>query len=84
MVPWCVHFVITITQIPVGRWLLFDRRAEIKEKVFTWGDISAEQIRQYETALRHGGSATSTCISPIRNYVPSRNANVAGPGMNTS
>jgi hypothetical protein len=41
---WCVHFVITITQIPIGPWLLFDSSNEIKAKVFTWGDVTAEQI----------------------------------------
>jgi hypothetical protein len=52
---WCVHFVITITQIPLEPWLLFGSSDEIKAKVFTWGDVSAEQIQQYETDLRRWG-----------------------------
>lgn len=32
---WCVHFVITLTQISIEPWLLFDSSDEIKAKVFT-------------------------------------------------
>ena len=39
---WCVHFVVTATQIPVGPWLLFDSNDEIKSKVFTWGHVTEE------------------------------------------
>ena len=52
---WCVHFVITITQIPIGPWLLFDSNDEIKAKVFTWGDVTADQLQQYDTDLRRWG-----------------------------
>jgi hypothetical protein len=52
---WCVHFVITITQIPIGPWLLFDRSDEIKAKVFTWGNVTAQQIEQYVIGLRRWG-----------------------------
>jgi hypothetical protein len=52
---WCVHFVITITQIPIGPWLLFDSSDEIKAKVFTWGHVTAQQIEQYEIDLRRWG-----------------------------
>jgi hypothetical protein len=31
---WCVHFVVTATQIPVGPWLLFDSNDEIKGKIW--------------------------------------------------
>jgi hypothetical protein len=40
---------VAITQIPVGPWLLLHSSAEIKAKVFTRGDVTAEQILQYET-----------------------------------
>jgi hypothetical protein len=52
---WCVHFVITLTQTPIGPWLLFDSGDEVKAKVFTWGDVTTEQIEQYETDLRRWG-----------------------------
>jgi hypothetical protein len=26
---WCVHFVITATQVPIGPWLLFESSEEI-------------------------------------------------------
>lgn len=45
---WCVHFVITATQIPVGPWLLFDSSDEIRAKVFKWGNVTTEQLAQYE------------------------------------
>jgi hypothetical protein len=52
---WCVHFVITLTQIPIGPWLLFNSSDEVKAKVFRWGDVSSEQIEQYEIDLRRWG-----------------------------
>jgi hypothetical protein len=52
---WCVHFVVTATQIPVGPWLLFDSNDEIKAKVFTWGHVSEEDLALYEIDLRRWG-----------------------------
>jgi hypothetical protein len=52
---WCVHFVVTATQIPVGPWLLFDSNDEIKAKVFTWGQVAEEDLAQYEIDLRRWG-----------------------------
>jgi hypothetical protein len=43
---WCVHFVVTATQIPVGPWLLFDSNDEIKAKLFTWGHVAEEDLTQ--------------------------------------
>ncbi len=53
---WCVHFVVTATQIPVGPWLLFDSNDEIKAKVFTWGHVTEEDMTQYEIDLRRWGT----------------------------
>jgi hypothetical protein len=52
---WCVHFVVTATQIPVGPWLLFDSNDEIKAKVFTWNHVSEEDLALYEIDLRRWG-----------------------------
>jgi hypothetical protein len=52
---WCVHFVVTATQIPVGPWLLFDSNDEIKAKVFAWGHVAEEDLTQYEIDLRRWG-----------------------------
>ena len=52
---WCLHFVVTATQIPVGPWLLFDSNDEIKAKVFTWGHVSEEDLAPYEINLRRWG-----------------------------
>jgi hypothetical protein len=56
---WCVHFVITATQIPIGPWLLFESSDEIKAKVFTWGSVSDQEMQEYENNLRrwsHGSA----------------------------
>ncbi|HTF65101.1 MAG TPA: hypothetical protein VK638_20690 [Edaphobacter sp.] len=56
---WCVHFVITATQVPIGPWLLFESSEEIKAKVFSWGAVSDQEIQQYENDLRrwsHGSA----------------------------
>jgi hypothetical protein len=45
---WCVHFVVTATQIPIGPWLLFDSNDEIKAKVFTWGNVAEEVMTKGE------------------------------------
>jgi hypothetical protein len=55
---WCVHFVVTATQIPVGPWLLFDSNDEIKAKVFTWGHVAEEDLTQYEIDLRRWGTGS--------------------------
>lgn len=55
---WCVHFIITATQIPIGPWLLFDSSDEIREKVFVWGNVSAAELQQYEMDLRRWGMGT--------------------------
>jgi hypothetical protein len=55
---WCVHFVITATQNPIGPWLLFDSSDEIREKVFVWGNVSAAELQQYEIDLRRWGMGT--------------------------
>ena len=52
---WCVHFVVSATQIPVGPWLLFDSNDEIKAKVFNWGHVAEENLAQYEIDLRRWG-----------------------------
>jgi hypothetical protein len=55
---WCVHFVVTDTQKPVGPWLLFDSNDEIKAKVFTWGHVAEEDLTQYEIDLRRWGTGS--------------------------
>jgi hypothetical protein len=52
---WCVHFVITTTQTPIGPWLLFDSSDEIRAKVFAWGNVTTGQLAQYEIDLRRWG-----------------------------
>jgi hypothetical protein len=52
---WCVHFLVTTTQTPVGPWLLFESNDEIKAKVFTWGHVAEEELAQYEIDLRRWG-----------------------------
>jgi hypothetical protein len=52
---WCVHFVVTATQIPIGPWLLFDSSEEIVAKVFAWGHVSAGERARYENDLRRWG-----------------------------
>jgi hypothetical protein len=54
---WCVHFVITTTQTPIGPWLLFGSSDEIRVKVFTWGNVTTEQVAQSEIDLRRWGIA---------------------------
>jgi len=54
---WCIHFVITLTQTPIGPWLLFDSSEDIKSKVFRWGSVAEEEIQQYEIDLRRWGNA---------------------------
>jgi hypothetical protein len=56
---WCVHFVITATQVPVGPWLLFESNDEIKAKVFSWGRVTDQAMEEYESDLRrwsHGSA----------------------------
>jgi len=52
---WCIHFVVTSTQIPIGPGLLFETSEEIKTKVFRWGSVTVEEMKQYEIDLRRWG-----------------------------
>jgi hypothetical protein len=54
---WCVHFVVTTTQVPIGPWLLFESSEEIKMKVFCWGSTTYEEMQQYLIDLRRWGHA---------------------------
>jgi hypothetical protein len=54
---WCVHFVVTSTQTPIGPWLLFESSEEIKTKVFRWSGVADDEMEQYEIDLRRWGHA---------------------------
>jgi hypothetical protein len=54
---WCVHFVVTSTQVPIGPWLLFESSEEVKTKVFHWGSVTDQEMKQYEIDLRRWGHA---------------------------
>jgi hypothetical protein len=54
---WCVHFVVTSSQVPIGPWLLFESSEEVKTKMFHWGTATDEEMKQYEIDLRHWGHA---------------------------
>jgi hypothetical protein len=55
---WCIHCVVTATQIPVGPGLLFDSNDEIKAEEFTWGHVAEEELAQYEIDLRRWGTGS--------------------------
>jgi hypothetical protein len=48
--------VVTSDQIPIGPWLLFESSEEIKTKVFRWGSVTDEEMKQYEIDLRRWGN----------------------------
>jgi hypothetical protein len=54
---WCVHFVVTSSQVPIGPRLLFESSEDIKTKVFHWGTVTDEEMKQYEIDLRRWGHA---------------------------
>ena len=58
---WCVHFVITLTQIPIGPWLLFNSSDEVKAKVFRGGTLVPSKLSGMKSTSADGGSAASTC-----------------------